>query len=157
MNISLHSPSIEFMPQLLALSKEMHTHEILPYDEERLTSFFLFLIENPSYGDIFLISSNEAQEKNILGFVVISYRQSVEFLGKIAILEQMFLLTEWRRQGVGSCILPLIEAHAISKKCHALTSEVNIANSHVRAFYEQFDYMLHRQHCIISKRLDPKT
>lgn len=156
MNISLHSPSTKSLPRLLELSKYMHEHEALPFDADHIESTFNFLIDNPRYGDVFLISIHHESEQEIIGFVVICYSFSVEFGGQIAVIDQIYLSTDWRRQGVGSYVLPIIEAHVNERKCNTITLEVNLGNSGAREFYEQFDYMPRRQYCIMSKHLTPK-
>lgn len=153
MKISLQSPTVASMPRLLELSKFMHDHEALTFDVEHVTSAFSFLIANPEQGDVFLIRIDQGDEQEIIGFVVLCYSFSIELGGQIAVIDQIFLQQDWRRQGVGSQILPKIEAHATEKACHAVILEVNIGNSGAREFYEQFDYMPRRQHCIMSKRL----
>ncbi|EOD77299.1 hypothetical protein RN22_22785 [Grimontia sp. AD028] len=153
MKITLQSPSVESMPRLLELSKFMHDHEALTFDVEHVTSAFSFLIGHPNHGDVFLISLEQGNEQEIIGYVVLCYSFSIELGGQIAVIDQIFLQQDWRRQGVGSHVLPNIEAHALEKDCHAVILEVNIGNSGAREFYEQFDYMARRQHCIMSKRL----
>ncbi|MBV7296900.1 GNAT family N-acetyltransferase [Enterovibrio paralichthyis] len=153
MKVSLQSPSIESMPRLLELSKQMHDHEALSFDVEHVTSSFSYLIGNPAHGDVFLIALDQDGEQEIIGYVVLCYSFSIELGGQIAVIDQIFLSKDWRRQGVGSHVLPSIEAQANSRNCHAVILEVNIGNSGAREFYEQFDYMPRRQHCIMAKRL----
>ncbi|KXF80657.1 GNAT family N-acetyltransferase [Enterovibrio coralii] len=153
MNISLLSPSVDSMSRLLDLSKQLHDHEALSFDVEHVTTAFSFLISHPNHGDVFLVAVDHDGEQEIIGFVVLCYSFSVDLGGQIAVIDQIYLTPEWRRQGVGSHVLPNIEAHATEKDCHAVILEVNIGNSGAREFYEQFDYMPRRQHCIMSKRL----
>ncbi|PKF50934.1 GNAT family N-acetyltransferase [Enterovibrio nigricans] len=153
MNISLLAPSVNSMSRLLDLSKQLHDYEALSFDVEHITTAFNFLISNPSHGDVFLVAVNHDDEQEIIGFVVLCYSFSVDLGGQIAVIDQIYLTPEWRRQGVGSHVLPNIETHALAKECHAVILEVNIGNSGAREFYEQFDYMPRRQHCIMSKRL----
>lgn len=153
MKILLHPPSTGSMPLLLELSQFMHEHEAVPFDAERISSAFAFLIENPQQGNVFLISADEENQKDIIGFIVLCYSFSVEFGGQIATIDQLYILSDWRRQGVGSYILPLIEKHVRERQCQAVNLEVNLGNSGAREFYEQFDYMPRRQCCIMSKRI----
>ncbi|MEI8611986.1 GNAT family N-acetyltransferase [Enterovibrio norvegicus] len=157
MNVSLQSPSIDSMPSLLALSKELHDHEALSFDVEHVTSAFNYLLSHPTHGDVFLINLDSDGTNEIIGFVVVCYSFSVELGGQIAVIDQIFLTQEWRRQGVGSHVLPTLEEHVAKNHCQSIILEVNIGNSGAREFYEQFDYMPRRQHCIMSKRLNVKT
>ncbi len=153
MDISLLSPNQASLATLLTLSKSLHDHEAVTFDEEYVKNAFTYLIDNPALGDIFLIAINRKNEHEVIGFVVICYSFSIEYGGQIALLDQLFLSMDWRRQGVGSQLLPTIEAHCRKKQCHAINLEVNIGNSGARHFYEMFDYMPRRQHCIMTKRL----
>ncbi|WP_394211253.1 GNAT family N-acetyltransferase [Enterovibrio calviensis] len=153
MNITLQSPSVESMPRLLELSKQLHDHEALSFDVAHVTSAFNFLIAHPAHGDVFLIELDKSEEQEAIGFVVLCYSFSIELGGRIAVIDQIYLSHDWRRQGVGSYVLPNIESHAQARDCHAVILEVNIGNSGAREFYEQFDYMPRRQHCLMTKRL----
>lgn len=153
MDISLLSPNQASLPTLLALSKNLHDHEALTFDEEYAKNAFTYLIDNPALGDIFLIAIDRENEHEIIGFIVICYSFSIEYGGQIALLDQLFLSMDWRRQGVGSQLLPIIETHCRKKQCYAINLEVNIGNSGARHFYEMFDYTPRRQHCIMTKRL----
>ncbi|MFD2179597.1 GNAT family N-acetyltransferase [Veronia pacifica] len=153
MNISLKEPSVDSMHKLIELSKELHDHEALSFDPEHTQKAFEFLMDSPSYGDVFLIHAEQDGHQEIVGFVVLCYSFSVEFGGQIAVIDQIFINRSWRRQGVGSHVLPILEDKVKQRKCQAVILEVNIGNSGAREFYEQFDYTPRRQHCIMSKRV----
>ena len=154
MNISLTSLSLETLPRLLELSRDLHTQDALDYDPERAQNTFMLLQNHSAYGDIYLIQSKEQNSTNIIGFVVLCYSFSIELGGHVATLDQFYLSPEWRRQKVGSHVLPLLEQRAKNKACQIIKLEVNIGNGGARQFYERFDYMPHRQHYIMSKEIN---
>ncbi|PCS22374.1 GNAT family N-acetyltransferase [Candidatus Enterovibrio escicola] len=155
MNVSLLSPSIYSMPRLFELSKELHDHEILTFDIAHVTAAFNFLLAHPNSGDVLLIALENEGVNETIGFIVVCYSFSIELGGKIAVIDQIFLSQDSRRQGIGSYVIPKLEAHVLKRHCHAIILEVNIGNSGARKFYEQFDYIPRRQHCIMSKLLKP--
>ncbi|ATF09914.1 GNAT family N-acetyltransferase [Candidatus Enterovibrio altilux] len=154
MNVSLLLHSIDSMSRLLDLSKEMHDYEALSFDVEHVTSAFTFLLSHPAQGEVFLIKLESEDICEIIGFIVVCYSFSIEFGGHIAVIDQIYLSQDWRRQGIGSHVLPNLEDHAVKQGCHAITLEVNIGNSGAREFYEQFNYIPRRQHFIMSKCLN---
>lgn len=153
MEISLLSPNRTSLPKLLELSKNLHDHEALSFDATYAKNAFTYLIDNPHLGNIFLIATKNETQEEIIGFIVICYSFSIEYGGQIAVLDQVFLSVDWRRQGVGAQLLPIIEAHCRERQCYAINLEINIGNSGARKFYERFDYTPRRQHCIMTKRL----
>ncbi len=155
MKISLVSPTQASIYQLIKLSKQLHDHEALPFNEVFVSNAFSFLIENPSHGNVFMIvTERDNNITDIIGYIVICYSFSIEYGGQIALLDQFYLSSEYRRQGVGSKVLPIIEAHCHEKKCHAINLELNIGNAGARKFYEEFEYMPRRQHCIMTKTIN---
>ncbi|RXJ74249.1 GNAT family N-acetyltransferase [Veronia nyctiphanis] len=154
MNISLKRPSVDTMHSLIKLAQEQHDHEVLAFNPEHSQKAFEYLINTPTHGDVFLVHVNQDGHEDIAGFVVICYSFSIEFGGLIAVIDQIFLNKDWRRQGVGSHVLPMLEEQVKQKNCNAIVLEVNIGNGGAREFYEQFNYIPRRQHCIMSKRIN---
>ncbi|WP_037330426.1 GNAT family N-acetyltransferase [Salinivibrio socompensis] len=153
MIVSLRRPDVDAIETLLTLSREQHEHEALPFDREPLTTTFNTLLSQPERGDVFLIDVEHEGGTDTIGFIVLAYSFSVENGGIVGVIDQFFIQQTWRRQGVGSHVIPAIEKQAEAKNCVAVILEMNIGNKGARLFYEQFDYQPRRQHCIFTKRL----
>ncbi|WBA10580.1 GNAT family N-acetyltransferase [Salinivibrio kushneri] len=153
MIVSLRRPDADAFETLLTLSHEQHDHEALPFDRTPVAATFSTLLSQPERGDVFLIDVEHEGETETIGFLVVAYSFSVENGGSVGVIDQFFIQQSWRRQGVGSQVIPHVEARAKEKECVAVILEVNIGNKGARLFYEQFDYQPRRQHCIMTKRL----
>jgi len=153
MIVSLRQPDANAFETLIAMSRAQHEHEALPYDREPVETAFKTLLSQPERGAVFLIDVEHNGECETIGYLVLVYSFSVENGGSVGVIDQFFIAQNSRRQGVGSQVIPLVEATAKQHDCVAVILEVNIGNKGARLFYEQFDYQPRRQHCIMSKRL----
>ncbi|SIN84855.1 GNAT family N-acetyltransferase [Salinivibrio sp. ES.052] len=153
MIVSLRRPDVDAVETLLTLSHEQHEHEALSFDREPVAATFNALLAQPERGDVFLIDVEHSGDTETIGFLVLAYSFSVENGGSVGVIDQFFIKQSWRRQGVGSQVIPEVEKQATARDCVAVILEMNIGNKGARLFYEQFDYQPRRQHCILTKRL----
>lgn len=153
MNIFLETASYESFEKLLTFSEQLHAHDALDFDKNSVNDAFVFLKENPFYGDIFSIVYKETEAEEIIGYVVLCYSFSLEHCAKVATIDQFYLAPNYRRQKIGTHILPNLEQKAKENGCNMMNLKVNIGNAGVRQFYEIFEYLPHRQDYFMSKKL----
>ncbi|MDV5169014.1 GNAT family N-acetyltransferase [Photobacterium rosenbergii] len=156
MNISLVAPSISSMDMLLKLVEELFDYEVLPKKKEQTQQAIQHLLTNPELGQAWFIEVDNDGEKLIAGHIIISYSFSLEHGGRVGLIDQFYLKPEWRQQGIGTALIPQIEAHAASAGVHALSLEVNIGNKGARKFYEKHDFVPRRQFCMMTKVIKPE-
>ncbi|WEM41037.1 GNAT family N-acetyltransferase [Photobacterium sp. DA100] len=157
MNISLVAPSISSMDMLLTLVEELFEYEVLPKKKEQTQQAIQHLLTNPELGQAWFIEVDIDGEKLIAGHIIVSYSFSLEHGGRIGLIDQFYLKPEWRQQGIGTALIPQIEAHAASAGVHALSLEVNIGNKGARKFYEKHDFVPRRQFCMMTKIISPEA
>ncbi len=157
MNVSLLSPTTANNKTLLQLVDDFFVHEVLEYDVEKTRKALDVLIANPSLGRVRLIEATIDNKKHIVGHLIISYSFSLETASRVAIVDQFYLAQEWRSQGVGTFVIPAIEAELYEEGIELLSMEVNIGNAGARRFYERMGYIPRRQHCIMAKPLKAMT
>ena len=156
MNISLVAPSISSMDMLLKLVEELFDYEVLPKKKEQTQQAIQHLLTNPELGQAWFIEVDNDGEKLIAGHIIISYSFSLEHGGRVGLIDQFYLKPEWRQQGIGTALIPQVEARASSAGVHALSLEVNIGNKGARKFYEKHDFVPRRQFCMMTKVIAPK-
>ncbi len=110
-SLSLRDTNLSDVDQLLDLIHNFYQHFDYPYteSEKRLTLEELF--ESPMVGRIYLIEKDE----KIVGYVFVSFYFSIEFGGRTAFIDELFVLPRDRGQGIGSRVIHLVE-----QKCHEL-------------------------------------
>ncbi|MGF1687004.1 GNAT family N-acetyltransferase [Photobacterium japonica] len=156
MNISLVAPSLSSMDMLLKLVEELFEYEVLPQKKEQTQQAIHQLLSNPELGQAWLIEIEDGGEKVIAGHIIISYSFSLEHGGRIGLIDQFYLKSDWRQQGIGTDLLPQIEQHLTAAGVNALSLEVNIGNRGARNFYEKHDFVPRRQFCMMTKVLHPE-
>ncbi len=120
---------------LLEMMKEFYPHEQLLFDEKKLKTAFLSLTENPSLGDVWFILSGE-----VIGYFVLTYVYSLEYGGKNALLDELFIKEQYRGKGFGRQTLKFIEEHCSRSGVHAVHLQVMKFNPDAKKLYELSGY-----------------
>lgn len=114
----------------------------VPFHEEKVRETLRELIANPSAGRAFLICAGEL----CVGYLVLSFDFSLEFGGKNAWIDELFVQREFRNKGIGSKTVEF--AGRTARECGAkvLHLEVNRGNQAIdlyrRCGFEDHDRYL---------------
>lgn len=153
MNISLSTPTLSSLNKFLKLIDELFDYEALPQKAEQTTQAVKQLLNNPELGQAWFIEVEQHGMKYIAGHIIVSYSFSLEHGGKIGLIDQFYLKSEWRQHGIGTELLPQLETLVIQDSVKALSLEVNIGNAGARNFYEKHGFTPRRQFCMMTKSL----
>lgn len=106
------------------------------------------LLANPVYGVAYLIQ----EENELIGYLVICFDYSLEYGGKGAWIDELFVEASHRGKGIGTQLLDLAEA--ASREYHAkfLHLEVNHGNPAIE-LYRRRGFADHHRY-LMSKALD---
>jgi N-acetylglutamate synthase-like GNAT family acetyltransferase len=100
--IIFRSAILEDIPHLVEFLKILFTQEAeFTPDYEKQTAGLTMIIENPTMGEIIVAEHGE----NVVGMVNLLYTISTAEGGKVAILEDLVVNTDYRSVGIGSSIL----------------------------------------------------
>ena len=153
MNISLSTPTLSSLDKFLQLIDELFDYEALPQKAEQTTLAVKQLLSNPKLGQAWFIEVEQHGVKHIAGHIIVSYSFSLEHGGKIGLIDQFYLKSDWRQHGIGTGLLPQLEALVSQDGVKALSLEVNIGNAGARNFYEKHGFSPRRQFCMMTKNL----
>ncbi|MEC6822982.1 N-acetyltransferase [Photobacterium sp. NCIMB 13483] len=153
MNISLRTPILSSLDKFLQLIDELFDYEALPQKAEQTMIAAKQLLSNPELGQAWFIEVEQHGVKHIAGHIIVSYSFSLEHGGKIGLIDQFYLKADWRQHGIGTELLPQLEALVIQDGVKALSLEVNIGNAGARNFYEKHGFTPRRQFCMMTKNL----
>ena len=98
------------------------------------------LLANPAYGLIYLV--REAQYP--IGYLVLCFDFSLEYHGKGAWVDELFIGTDYRGKGIGSELLELAETASREHGAKVLHLEVNHGN-HAIELYRRRGFVEHRR------------
>jgi len=91
---------------LLTMMKEFYSIDNYPFDLNVTEKLLLEFINNSNLGKAWLIVSND----KIVGYVILTFIFSFEYQGRIAFLDELYLIEEVRGKGIGSQTLLFIKA-----------------------------------------------
>ncbi len=94
------------------------------------------IISNPEVGEILTICTHDS----IVGMINLLYTVSTALGGRVALLEDMVVLPQFRGAGVGSKLLQAAIAHARDSGCMRITLLTDGDNKLAQKFYHQHGF-----------------
>jgi GNAT superfamily N-acetyltransferase len=125
-----------------ALSSELYRQEGLdPYDEGRERAM-AELAGNPEFGGAWLIVADGA----IAGYVALTACYSVEFHGRVGLLDELYIEERWRGHGLGTSALAFVDQQCRSRGWKAVRLEVDHTNPGAQKLYRRAGYSIVARH-----------
>ncbi|MCG8560986.1 MAG: GNAT family N-acetyltransferase [Hyphomicrobiales bacterium] len=106
------------------------------------------LLSEPDHGRAYLISAHD----RVIGHAVLCYGFSIEYGGRDAFLDEIYITPGARGQGIGGQVLKLLEAEATADRVRALHLEVLEDHVRVESFYRRAGFA-DRNSTLMTKRL----
>lgn len=129
---------------LLPMMVDFYEHEHLPFDEQRLRVTLQKIIDNDFFGQVWLIES----EGKKIGYTVLTFGFSLEFHGRDAFVDELYISPDYRGCGIGKQTLDFLaeacRAHGIS----ALHLEVDRSNTIAQEVYRQKNFKDHDRYLL---------
>jgi diamine N-acetyltransferase len=127
---------------LVSLCRELNEHDGTPFHEERHRPAIAELIAHPEWGRIFLIET----EGEVAGYAVLALGFSLEFGGRDAFLDELFVRTPYRQRGLGTEAMNFVGKVAQSLGVRALHLEVERTNLSAQEFYRKLGFKDHSRY-----------
>ena len=116
---------------VIALMREYHAFDDVPFEEAQTASAIAPLLDHDDSGRIWLIEI----DGETVGYVALCLGYSIEFGGRDAFVDEMYLVPEWRCKGIGKAVLLELPDRARELGARALHLEVDRGNGHARRLY----------------------
>lgn len=127
------------MNDLLELMQEFYAIEHLPYDEGVARRSAEQLFHQPLFGVIHLMEA----ENQVAGYVVLTFGFSLEFHGRDALVDELYVREAWRGRGLGKAALAFVESICHKEGIAALHLEVDRGNTRAQEIYRKAGYKDH--------------
>jgi ribosomal protein S18 acetylase RimI-like enzyme len=137
---------------LLGLRRAFCCHEHLPFAEGAARTALDYLLADDSLGKVWLIHLGGAAA----GYVVLTFGYILEFDGRDAFVDELYVQEGYRGRGVGGLALRLVADTCQTLGIRALHLEVDRENHRARAVYEKAGFEDRNNH-LLTKRLQPAT
>ncbi len=125
--------------ELIAMMQSFYAELGEPFDEARAERALRALLENPSYGAAWVFR----EDGRAAGYLIVTHGYSLEFDGRIAVIDEIYTVPEMRGRGIGARALALAEEHCRQHRISALRLEVHQENRRALALYERNGFESH--------------
>ena len=113
-----------------------YTYDGVAFNAEAARTALADLIAHPDWGQIWLICA----EIDPIGYAVITLGYSLEYLGRDAFVDEIYLSSAYRGQGIGTKTFEFLEAQCRRLGVKALHLEVEAHNTKAQAFYRKIGF-----------------
>ena len=150
MSISINHASSSDLDFLLRMMRHMQEADPWsePFREPTVRANLAELLQDPVYGVVYLVR----EETSLIGYLVICFDYSLEYRGKGAWIDELFVEAAHRGNGIGTQLLELAETASREHNAKFLHLEVNHGNPAIE-FYRRRGFLDHPRF-LMSKSLD---
>jgi ribosomal protein S18 acetylase RimI-like enzyme len=127
---------------LLALMSEFYVHERIVLDELAARGALSALLADPALGRVWWIG--DAHEP--AGYMVVTLGFSLEFAGRFALLDELYVREGFRRGGIGARAVEEAAAACAEWGLRALRLEVAWENDGAQSLYRRLGFAVHDRH-----------
>jgi len=136
MEITIEPADFGDIPVLVEFMREYYAHDKLPFEEAPALSALSDLLANQDLGRIWLIWTDNLP----IGYIVLTFGYSLEFQGRDAFIDELYLERLYRGSGIGTQILQFVTSEAKSLGIKAIHLEVERENQRAQQFYRSVGF-----------------
>src|SRR5215475_1929874 len=133
MNVLFQQLSEEELPALLEMMREFYGQQHMRFDENAARGAIDRLTKSPEHGQIYLIFRGPA----LAGYFALTFCFSLEFHGRFALLDELYLREPFRRMKLGEGVVGFAEGICRREGIAVLRLEVGRENAPAKALYEK--------------------
>jgi diamine N-acetyltransferase len=127
---------------LLPMVRELQVHEHLPEPGPEVRAALDAVLRDDRLGCVLLAEDGA----RALGYTVLGFGYSLEFHGRDAFVDELYVRDEARGQGVGSLLLDAAEMACRARGIKALHLESGHGNPGATRLYERRGFKAHERH-----------
>jgi ribosomal protein S18 acetylase RimI-like enzyme len=129
---------------VVELMREFYAAEHLQFDDQIARQSLRQILTQPSYGFVHLIRIG----REVAGYIVLTFGFSLEFHGRDALLDEIYLRENFRGKGVGRASLRFVEKVCRGEGIKAVHLVVEKSNRRAQAVYRKAGYREHDRHLL---------
>lgn len=146
--------------ELVELMREFYAFEHIAFDERAARGALRQILSDGKLGVVHLIrvaaqeseqaeaASEQAAAAEAAGYLVITFGFSLEFHGRDAFVDELFLRESFRGRGIGRACVEFAAEVCRAKGIAALHLEVERANARAQALYRQSGFRDHDRYLL---------
>ncbi|MFL6333855.1 MAG: GNAT family N-acetyltransferase [Pyrinomonadaceae bacterium] len=129
---------------LVEMMRDFNAHEKIAFDEREVRAALAQLFANDALGLVCLMLLCE----EVAGYLVIAFGFSIEFRGRDAFIDELFVRDEYRGRGLGTAALGYAEGVCRGRGVRALHLEVDHQNTRAQSVYRRAGFADHDRHLL---------
>ena len=129
---------------VLELMREFYPGEGLSYRDDIARSGLEALWRQPALGGVCLIHAGD----ELAGYAVLAFGFSLEFHGRDALVDELYVRERFRGLGYGTACLAWLEELCASEGVRAIHLEVDNENARAQRLYNRLGYRDHDRHLL---------
>jgi ribosomal protein S18 acetylase RimI-like enzyme len=137
---------------LVPLLREFYAYDHIAFDEPEARRALAQLLGDARLGRVYLIGVGD----ELVGYLVLTFGFSLEFKGRDAFVDELFLGAEFRGRGLGTRALRLAEEACRTENIRALHLEVERANTGAQGVYQRAGFKDHDRY-LLTKWIEPRA
>lgn len=149
MNVSLEQATLNDLSSLIPLVKAYHDFEEIESTPAELEEAIEPLLTTGHTGRIWFAKLMGER----VGYAALCFGYSIEFCGRDAFIDELYIVPEHRGKGIGKEVLRLLGPEAKKLGVKALHLEVAHENNRAKHLYETFDFEARDRYTLMSKVL----
>jgi ribosomal protein S18 acetylase RimI-like enzyme len=149
-SVSFRAAVADDLAALAALMRAFYAHEGIPFDEPVARAAMEALLRDPALGRAWLVLDGS----RVGGYVALTLGWSLEFGGRDAFLDEIFLDEALRGRGVGERAIALVVDACRELGVRALHLEVERANSRAQSLYRKQGFADHDRYLMTRRIAD---
>ena len=124
---------------ILPFMRQFYAIDQYPFDELIACTTLTDLVRDSSLGRVWLVSDGD----EAIGYVVVTFGYSLEYRGRDAFIDELFIVDSYRGKGVGSKVMQFVLEACPDLDIQALHLEVERDNGAGQALYRKFGFEDH--------------
>lgn len=124
---------------LLRLQAAYYADDGYPFVEAEARGCWQRLLEEPGYGRAWVAT----HDGRLVGYSVVTFGYSLEYRGRDAFVDELYVAPEWRGRGLARAALSVIEAECREAGVRALHLEVERNKETARGLYRRWGFVEH--------------
>ncbi|HEX8293102.1 MAG TPA: GNAT family N-acetyltransferase [Pyrinomonadaceae bacterium] len=129
---------------LVEMMRDFNAHERIDFDEREVRAVLARLFADDSLGLACLV----LLDGEAAGYVVIAFGFSVEFRGRDAFIDELFIKDAYRGRGLGSAAVRFAEGVCRGRGVRALHLEVERGNTRAQSVYRRAGFADHDRYLL---------
>jgi GNAT superfamily N-acetyltransferase len=138
------------VPQIVVLMQDYWSFEGLAgFESARMSQLLGQLLSQPHLGTVWVAREGSA----LIGYLIAVFVFSFEYQGLVAEVDELYVVAQARRRGIGTALLDVAEASFADASCTGVQLQLAAGNRSAHAFYHSRGYAARAAYGLMLKRL----